>query len=249
MANMAALTKSSPPLTSSVFEQIVRDIVAGVYAPGSRLPAERELAQKLGASRPTLREALRRLGEWGLIATKPSSGVVVCEARDWSFDVLPALIAYGVAKEGLRWLARLVKDLLDLRKVVVVEVLRLVASRIPRGSLDKARAAAARAFGARRDASVFHREDFEFIREIVSAAEFTPGLLMLNSLGRTYLALARTMTSAAAIPDDYLVSYEIVLAALEKNDGDKAAAAMAAYLDSHDGKVVTALHVALGSSR
>src|SRR5215813_3403753 len=167
---MVALLKSPSPLTSNVFDQLLRDIVAGVYQPGSRLPAERELATKLGASRPTLREALRRLGEWGLITTKPSSGVVVCEARDWSFDVLPAMIAFGAATHGLRWLVRLIKDLLDLRKLVVIEVLKLVAARVTRGSLDKARAAAARAFAARRDASLFHVEDFEFIREIVVAA-------------------------------------------------------------------------------
>jgi DNA-binding FadR family transcriptional regulator len=149
----------------------------------------------------------------------------------------------------VRWLARLIKDLLDLRKIVVIETLRLVAPRVARGSLDHARAAAARAFAGRRDASTFHTEDFEFIREIVLAADFIPGLLMLNSLGRTYLALARTMTSAAAIPDDYLVSYESVLAALEKNDGDTAAAAMATYLEEHDGKVITALHVALGGNK
>jgi GntR family transcriptional repressor for pyruvate dehydrogenase complex len=246
---MAALTQKHTPLTSSVFERLLADIVSGVYPPGTRLPAERDLARQIGASRPTLREALRRLGEWGLIETKRSSGVVVCEARDWSFDVLPAVVAYGASTKGLRWVLTLIKDLLDLRRVLVLEVLKLVAPRTARGSLDKARAAAARAFGERKDASVFHREDFEFIREIVLAADFVPGLLMLNSLGRTYLALARSMTSAAAIPDDYLVSYERVLAALEKNDGDRAAAAMAGYLDGHDSRVITALHVALGNGR
>jgi GntR family transcriptional repressor for pyruvate dehydrogenase complex len=244
---MAAEIKPAP-LTSNVFDQLLGDIVSGRYAPGARLPAERDLAQRLGASRPTLREALRRLGEWGLIETRPSSGVVVCEANDWSFDVLPAIIAFGGPTRGLRWLVRLIKDTLDLRTVVVVEVLKLVAPRIARGSLDKARAAAARAYAARRDASVFHREDFQFVREIVVASDFVPGLLMLNSLGRTYMALARTMTSAAAIPDDYLVSYETVLAALEKNDGERAAVAMRTYLDGHDSRIITALHVALGGA-
>ena len=245
---MAALTKHTP-LTSSVFERLLADIVSGAYPSGTNLPAERDLARQIGASRPTLREALRRLGEWGLIEARRSSGVVVCEPRDWSFDVLPAVIAYGASTKGLRWVLTLIKDLLDLRRVLVLEVLRLVAPRTPKGSLDKARAAAVRAFGGRKDASVFHREDFEFIREIVLAAEFVPGLLMLNSLGRTYMALARSMTSAAAIPDDYLVSYEMVLAALEKNDGERAAQAMARYLEGHDSRVVTALHVALGNAR
>ena len=237
----AANTK---PLGASVFEQLLAGIVSGTWPPGSRLPPERDLARQIGASRPTLREALRRLGEWGVIETRRSSGVVVRDARDWSFDVLPAIMLYGGATLANGQLVALVRDLLDLRRALVADVLRLVAPRIPRGSLDGARAAAARAFAARRDAAVFHHEDFEFIREIISAADFLPGLLMLNSLGRTYLALARTVTGAAMIPDDYLVSYEMVLAALEKRAGDRAAAAMSRYLESHDSKMLTALHVA-----
>jgi DNA-binding FadR family transcriptional regulator len=73
-----------------------------------------------------------------------------------------------------------------------------------------------------------------------------PALWMLNSLSRTYMALARTMTSASMIPDDYLVSYETVLAALEKNDADKACAAMKRYLENHDHRILAALNVAAG---
>src|SRR5262249_54259609 len=220
-----------------------------VYPPGTNLPAERDLARQIGASRPTLREALRRLGEWGLVEPKRSSGIAICEPRDWSFDVLPAMVAYGASTKGLRWGLPAIKDLLDLRRVLVLEVLKLVAPRTARGSLDRARAAAVRAFGLRKDAALFHRDDFEFIREIVLATDFVPGLLMLNSLGRTYMALARSMTSAAAIPDDYLVSYAMVLAALERNDGEKAPQATGAGLESHGSRIVTALHVALGNSR
>lgn len=54
-----------PEITAidAVFEKLLADIVRGVHPAGTRLPAERELARQLGASRPTLREALRRLGE------------------------------------------------------------------------------------------------------------------------------------------------------------------------------------------
>src|SRR5215468_7523027 len=93
---MAERAKAHPtPSLAAVFERLVGDIVSATYPPGARLPAERDLARNLGASRPTLREALRRLGEWGLIEARRGSGVVVRGLRDWSFDVLPTYIRRG----------------------------------------------------------------------------------------------------------------------------------------------------------
>jgi GntR family transcriptional regulator, transcriptional repressor for pyruvate dehydrogenase complex len=242
---MTAVIQPSRSQATSVFDQLLADIVSGVYAPGTRLPAERDLARVLGASRPTLREALRRLGEWGLIEARRSSGVVVREQRDWCFDVLPAYMRYGAATKGMRPLIALIKDLLDIRRALTREVLRLVAPRVTRGSLGEARAAAGRAWALRHDASRFHQEDFEFVRSIVLAADFKPALWMLNSLSKTYLAMARTMTSAAMVPDDYLVSYETVIAALERNDAEKATEAMGRYLDNHDRRILAVLTVGL----
>ncbi len=74
----------------AVFETLLKNIVGGAYPSGARLPAERELARQLGASRPTLREALRRLGEWNLVEPRRGSGVVVRPYRDWSIEVIAA---------------------------------------------------------------------------------------------------------------------------------------------------------------
>src|SRR5690349_23299676 len=78
-----------------VFERLLADIVRGVHPAGTRLPAERELSRQLGASRPTLREALRRLGEWNLVEPRRGSGVVVRPYRDWSFYVMAAYLRFG----------------------------------------------------------------------------------------------------------------------------------------------------------
>src|SRR5512143_4104985 len=126
---MPPVAHSTPSLVN-VFDQLLDAIVSGRYAPGVRLPAERDLARALKASRPTLREALRRLGEWGLIEARRSSGVVVRESRDWCFDVLPAYMRWGAQEKGVRTLITLIKDLLDIRRVMTCEVLRLVASRV-----------------------------------------------------------------------------------------------------------------------
>src|SRR6266508_1601425 len=142
--------KDAATTSANVFEALLSDIVRGNYGPGARLPSERELSKTLGASRPTLREALRRLGEWGLIQVKRGSGVVVRPRRDWTLDVLPAYLRMGAPAEGPAALATLLKDLLGIRRAMFVEVLRMVGGRLTgKNLLAGARAHAISAWDAR----------------------------------------------------------------------------------------------------
>lgn len=54
-------------------------IVAGEFQPGARLPAERDLAQQLGVSRPSVREALIAMEVEGWVEVRTGSGVYVLE--------------------------------------------------------------------------------------------------------------------------------------------------------------------------
>jgi DNA-binding FadR family transcriptional regulator len=60
-----------------VARQIIELMESGEFAPGSRLPGERELAERLGVSRVTIREAEIALEAQGYIAVKTGSGVYV----------------------------------------------------------------------------------------------------------------------------------------------------------------------------
>jgi DNA-binding FadR family transcriptional regulator len=63
----------------SIVEKIEALIDSGDYSPGSRLPPERELADKFDVSRPTIREAIIALEVKGRVEVKTSSGVYVLE--------------------------------------------------------------------------------------------------------------------------------------------------------------------------
>jgi GntR family transcriptional regulator len=60
--------------STQAYESLTRDLVVGRYAPGSRLPGERDLAVQLGVSRATLRLALTRLESEGTLQRSAQRG-------------------------------------------------------------------------------------------------------------------------------------------------------------------------------
>lgn len=64
-------------LTYQVSQQIITLIRNGVYAPGDKLPSERELGEKMGVSRGSIREALSTLQAVGIIVTRTGAGTFV----------------------------------------------------------------------------------------------------------------------------------------------------------------------------
>ena len=73
-------------LSQSVVRQIEQLILRGILRPGERLPAERELADRLGVSRPSLREALAELQAGGLLTTRAGAGVFVADVLGSAFS-------------------------------------------------------------------------------------------------------------------------------------------------------------------
>jgi DNA-binding FadR family transcriptional regulator len=71
-----------PPATTSsqtdvVMQGIKRMITTGAIGPGSRLPIEKDLAESLGVSRGSLREAVRALCIMGVLETRQGDGTYV----------------------------------------------------------------------------------------------------------------------------------------------------------------------------
>src|SRR5438093_12123442 len=65
------------PLKEQVLRQLRRLIDQGELGPGAQLPGERELADRLGVSRGTVREAVQFLQALGLVEIRHGSGTFV----------------------------------------------------------------------------------------------------------------------------------------------------------------------------
>jgi DNA-binding FadR family transcriptional regulator len=85
-------------------ERLLEGIKLGVYAPGDRLPAERELTRRLGVSRITLRDALHELGSAGYVETKRGrfGGTFVLRQPE---PLSPESVDHGFLEDALKFRA------------------------------------------------------------------------------------------------------------------------------------------------
>jgi DNA-binding FadR family transcriptional regulator len=74
-------TVESRRLYRQIADQLSALITSGEFAPGQRLPSERELARQLGVSRPSVREALISLELEGKVGVRVGAGIFVAGAR------------------------------------------------------------------------------------------------------------------------------------------------------------------------
>ncbi|MGD9862150.1 MAG: FadR/GntR family transcriptional regulator [Pseudodonghicola sp.] len=217
-------------LSTSVVRQIEQLILRGILRPGERLPAERDLANRLGVSRPSLREAVSELQDEGLLTTKAGSGIFVADVLGSAFS--PALTRLFSTHDEA------VFDYLSFRR----DMEGLAAERAARlGSdsdlkviqtiFDKMEAAQARANNAEDEA----RLDAQFHSAIIDASHNVVMLHMMRSMydllrqGVFYnrKVMFKQRTSRAALLDQH----RAINVALQARDPEGARAAVEAHLD------------------
>ncbi len=89
---------SKQRLFQNIAEQISELITEGVFPPGSRLPGERELAERFNVSRVTIREAAIALQAIGKVDIRTGSGIYVCEKQPSSANALPDVSAFELTE-------------------------------------------------------------------------------------------------------------------------------------------------------
>ncbi len=216
-------------IATSIVRQIELLVLRGILRPGERLPSERDLADRLGVSRPSLREAIAELEASGLLIRRAGAGIYVADVLGSAFS--PALtrlfathdealfdyIAFRRDMEGLaaERAARFGSDT-DLTVVATIFT-KMEAAHAKRNSDDEAAL------------------DAQFHLAIVEASHNVVMLHMLRSMydllrqGVFYnrQMMFRQQTTRAAL----LEQHRAILTALMDRDPAKARAAVEAHLD------------------
>ncbi|HEY1777740.1 MAG TPA: FadR/GntR family transcriptional regulator [Solirubrobacteraceae bacterium] len=211
-------------LSRDAAEQLKRAILDGTLAPGDRLPPERELAARLGVSRPTLRGAVNALVIMGLLDSRHGSGTFVAAGAATAVPESDgSAIVIDIGDSPL-------VALFELRLLFEPLAVQRAAARIEQGDLDELARLLEEMEANLDDSADFVRIDAEF-HEIIQNASASP--LIVSVLGSiSELALrGRTLSGRhKRVRERTVGEHAVILDALKRRDPFEASAAMTAHL-------------------
>ncbi len=195
--------------------------IAGLE-PAARLPTEKELCERLGVGRSTLREAVRSLAFIGAVETRQGSGTYVGTQKDAPVEKLIGL--------ALMLQRSSVQEIVEVRRVLEVEAVRLAAERH-----DQADQQALSAVMQEMRASIEFPEqaagfDTQYHILLARASHNTAlvhFLAGMRALLEKWIALA---VSTPPVVSDIVSEHEDILKAVFVRDPERAAAYMIIHL-------------------
>ncbi len=105
-----------------VVEYVKEEILEGRLHPGDRLPSERELAEKLGTSRNSVREGLRVLDNIGIVSSQHGSGNYIAVNFN---ETMTEMLAFMYILKGIKE-----DQLTDFRRSIEREALTLAVAKV-----------------------------------------------------------------------------------------------------------------------
>jgi GntR family transcriptional repressor for pyruvate dehydrogenase complex len=173
-----------------IARRILEVIASDQLRPGDRLPPERELAAMLGASRPSLREALRSLKVQGHVDIRHGSGVFVADPAT-TRSLREAMSAEDMS----------LTELFDMREVLELPAASWAARNQDTAKLDRVR----EAFDTLMAASSEPVVDWNRLRDLDAAfhmriVEAAGNRFLTRTLGVLQEILARGMETTLQLP-------------------------------------------------
>ena len=205
-------------MSDRVFAQLLEGLLSGRYAPGEKLPTQRALAADLGVTMSSVREALKRLEQMGLVDVRHGSAMRV---RDWrkhgGLDVLTHLLFRGGALD-----AGVLAAILEARALMLREIAGLAAERRRTPQVKRLHQLAMR-FAAADHPHDAARIDFAFFTEVAQAAHNLVFELILNAIRELYFAHLDAVPVTSR-PHELAPIYAQIARAIDHRDGEAARA-------------------------
>jgi len=191
---------------------------------GDKLPPERELADMMGVSRPSLREALRALSMMNVVEIRQGTGTYVTSLEP------------GLLVEHLDFVFSLDDStfvkLFEARKLLEVGMVAMAAQRITDEEIAGLEACLAKSIESVEDHEAFLQADLELHEKITEAARNPILARMMATTIRLGLASRRRTVEIAGVPEQALRDHRAIVIALKARNPEAARQVMLTHLDN-----------------
>jgi GntR family transcriptional regulator, transcriptional repressor for pyruvate dehydrogenase complex len=221
---------------SKVYEEVARQIQSHIFEnlkPGDVLPPERELAQRFGVSRSSVRDAIRSLELIGLLEPQQGRGTVVCEPS--ADAVVGPLTAVILQKREL------VRELLEVRKTVEPPLARRAAEHITGLQIHELEELLERQSSRVSNGELAIEEDNQFHYLIARAADNAVLLHIVDVLMETLHETREKSLQTGGRPQKSLAGHRRILAALKRRDPAASEKAMRQHIEEIEAIVLRKL--------
>jgi GntR family transcriptional regulator, transcriptional repressor for pyruvate dehydrogenase complex len=220
-------------LRDQAADQLLEMVISGGLEPGRRLPPERELCALLGVSRTVVREALNLLEARGLINIEHGRGAVVSGGSQRAVrDTLGLLLR---VKPKTLW------ELLEIRKILEVEVAGLAAERAGPEDVEAMRLQLARMRDSIEAPEGYVDADVEFHALLAWGARNEVLLTMIEPVVDLLRASRRVSAARAGNALRALGEHERILRMVEARDVGGAREEMRVHLAKTAGDIEAAI--------
>jgi GntR family transcriptional repressor for pyruvate dehydrogenase complex len=208
----------------TVIIERIRDMIAGgELAPGDRLPPERKLADALGVSRNSLRQAFQALAERKIIESRQGDGTYLLASTE-AFSQSDAIFDTFNAQSCF------IRDILEFRHLMEPQIAALAASRIEPAALDRLKILVCdqqRALMAGREDDTF---DSEFHRQLAQCSGNRVISQMMTTIASVINATRSTWLQSNERRNASVEGHLRIIDALESGDADSAFNTMKAHI-------------------
>ncbi|MBU2966105.1 FadR/GntR family transcriptional regulator [Amphritea sp. 2_MG-2023] len=221
----------TPSLSSQIAQQIRQAIMDGSLKADDRLPTEGELALRYKVSRPTIREALKRLAAQNLVRSRrgPTGGTFI--NRPSTTDLSDALTSATTLLVGMD--AFSMDDINQTRLLLETNCLQLAAIRINAAQLDALERELAEQQNDALTPEQFCASDVRFHRQIAEASGNPLLSFIMFSVIEALQPISNMVTFRFRERSVIIDQHQRILQALSQHDADQACAVLAeqvAYL-------------------
>lgn len=212
-------------ISEIIVEQIRLLMRQGQLRPGDRLPPERDLCERFGVSRVTVREALRMLESSGLVEIRVG-------ARGGAFVTAPSSNRVG---EGLTDLLTLsvisAADVTEVRLILEVGIVPLVCERATNEDLSDLEKICERSAAALRDGEYTMEMSLEFHTRVAEATHNPAVSMLVESFrGPILMSLREAKHAAPEMGDLGTREHERFTEAVRRRDPEAASRIMSGHL-------------------